>query len=204
MTGRACEWCDAPMRLAREGARFCSPNHRLRAHRAAKRNDSMRVAVPVEMAARERWMRWELVRRGDRFTKRPVAVDGSSGSSTNAAKWASLDAACASSLGVGVGFALGDGIGCIDLDHAIVDGVVAEWALEILARTPGTYVEVSQSGEGLHIFGWLPEGGGRNIRDGVRCVEFYSAGRYIAVTGNRFDGSPLKLADLRGAVASIL
>lgn len=45
--------------------------------------------------------------------------------------------------------------------------------------------KVSQSGEGVHVFVEAPEGPGSKIRDGERCVEFYSAGRYIAVTGHK-------------------
>lgn len=98
----------------------------------------------------------------------------------------------ASKVGDGLGFALGDGIGCIDLDHCVDDGVLADWAAAILDRLPATYTEVSPSGHGLHIWGRIPERPGRRVGN----VEVYSAGRYITVTGNRWGDCPSTLADL--------
>lgn len=149
------------------------------------------------MTSKDRWVRREK-------TKRPVTLARKPASSTNPSTWASYAEAKDSTVGAGLGFVLGDGVGCIDLDHCFIDGDLAGWAEEIVASCPATFMEVSQSGDGLHIFGLLPEGGGRNLRSGERSVEFYSAGRYIAVTGDRFRGSPSKLADLSGVVASVL
>ena len=149
------------------------------------------------MTEKHRWVRRTA-------SKRPVTVGGKAASSTSADTWSAYSAAAASKAGVGLGFVLGDGVGCIDLDHCFEDGKLVSWAQEIVDRCPETFMEVSQSGEGLHIFGLLPEGGGRNIRGGGSNVEFYSVGRYIAVTGDRFNGSPSKLADLSGVVASVL
>ncbi len=72
--------------------------------------------------------------------------------------------------------------------------MVAAWAQAVVDANPGTYIEISRSGEGLHIFGRLDEAAGRNFRDGERAIEFYSTGRYIALTGNRFGSAPLRLA----------
>lgn len=44
------------------------------------------------------------------------------------------------------------------------------------------------SGTGLHIFLPMPEGRGRKVRDGGVSVEVYSRARYIAVTGDRYEG----------------
>ncbi|WP_348770206.1 hypothetical protein [Arthrobacter sp. E3] len=88
----------------------------------------------------------------------------------------------------------GDGIGVLDLDHAIVDGVILPWAAEVLAANPGTFTEVSQSGEGLHIWGLLVAGKGRKIRDG-RNIEIYTTGRYVAL-GTALTGTTTKLLPL--------
>jgi primase-polymerase (primpol)-like protein len=196
MSDSRCEYCGSSLLLLRSGARFCSTKCRVYSARAGR--------IPVEMTEKARWMRWTPVQRGDKITKRPVTVTGKAASSTNPETWAAYSDAKSSTAGVGLGFALGEGIGCIDLDHCIDNGVVAGWAQEILDAAPATYVEVSQSGSGLHIFGYLAEAPGRNIRDGVRSVEFYSAGRYIAVTGKRFESAPARLADLSEVVASVL
>jgi primase-polymerase (primpol)-like protein len=117
--------------------------------------------------------------------------------------WARYGPAKRSATGDGLGFVLGDGVGCIDLDHCLNGDRVAPWAQAILDRSPSTYVEISMSGDGLHIFGLLPEGRGRVIRDGRASIEFYSTGRYIAVTGNRWGSSPSSLADLSEVVATL-
>lgn len=192
---RTCEYCGTSINLLREGARFCSTKHRVYASRKPR--------FPREMTEKTCWIRWKPVARGEKITKKPITVTGKSASSTDAGTWSSFPEANASTEGVGLGFVLGGGIGCIDLDHCITDGVVADWAQAILDRCPPTFIEVSQSGEGLHIFGLIPEGPGRNIRRGDTAVEFYSADRYIAMTGDRFKVSPSSLADLSEVIASI-
>lgn len=188
------------MTLARADARFCSGACRIAAHRAAKR-----APFPAEMVAAERWLRWRPVRRGSRTTKKPVTVAGRAASSTDPSTWSSFDAARASSAGAGLGFALGAGVGCIDLDHCIrPDGSLEPWAERILAACPPTFMEVSQSGTGIHIFGLLPEAPGRNLRSFGVKVEVYSTGRFMAVTGERFRGAPMVLADLTEVLAAVV
>lgn len=106
----------------------------------------------------------------------------------------------ASKVGHGLGFVLGEGVGCIDLDGVLVDGGLVPAAVDLLASLPKTWVEISPSGKGLHVWGLLPEGPGRvMVRDGI-SVERYSRGRYITVTGRRWDNSPLVLGDLSSAL----
>ncbi|GAA3581167.1 hypothetical protein GCM10022198_00330 [Klugiella xanthotipulae] len=136
-----------------------------------------RPQLPAELRERARW-----VRRDAR--KRPLdAITGKSASSTNPSTWAEYVEAKHATFGVGLGFVLGDGIGCIDLDHCLDDGVPTAECARYLADYPRHYVEVSPSGDGLHIWGTLPEGKGtRQIIRGL-SVERYSIGRYITITG---------------------
>lgn len=166
------------MHLPREGAKFCTSKCRVYAYRAAKR----RPAFPEAMTGRRRWVR----RDADKV---PLTGAGRYASSTNSRTWASFEHVSKSSVGVGMGFVLGDGVGCWDFDHCIVDGELTAWAREAIAAIsePIIFSEVSQSGEGVHVFVNAPEGPGRKIRDGERNIEFYSAGRYIAVTGNKLN-----------------
>jgi primase-polymerase (primpol)-like protein len=129
------------------------------------------------MTSRRRWVR----RDGNKV---PLTGAGRYASSTNSKTWASFEHVAKSEVGVGMGFVLGDGIGCWDFDHCFTGGKLADWAREALAAITERviFTEVSQSGEGLHVFVEAPEAPGRKIRDG-RNIEFYSAGRYIAVTG---------------------
>jgi primase-polymerase (primpol)-like protein len=182
MTSSKCDRCGASTLTLRAGARYCSTKCRVYAAREAKRG----LILPPEMTQRARFVRYT-----DR--KVPRTIDGQSASSTDPTTWSTFSDAAASTVGEGVGFVLGAGIGCIDLDHALHNGVVDDWAQLVLDSNPDTYVEISRSGEGLHIFGLLNEAPGRKIRDG-RNIEVYSAGRYIALTGKRHGASPATLA----------
>lgn len=171
MSNRCCEECGEPLRLYRSQARTCSARCRKRLSR--------RPGLPKAMTERARWIRRT-------STKRPITVAGQPASSTDPATWSTFAEAKASSAGVGLGFVLGDGIGCIDLDHCFGGGALADWAAEYIRSVsePVVFAEVSQSGEGVHLFIEAPEAPGRKIRDG-RNIERYTAGRYIAVTGNK-------------------
>ncbi len=99
----------------------------------------------------------------------------------------------------GVGFVLnGDGIACLDLDDCLHDGVLEAWAQEIVDRCPRTYIEISPSGHGLHVFGYATVGKGR-----IGQVEVYDRARYICITGRRFGSFPRRLADISAVVASV-
>jgi primase-polymerase (primpol)-like protein len=96
-----------------------------------------------------------------------------------------------------------DRIVCIDLDHALVDGELLPWARRIVDGLPATYIEVSPSGTGLHIWGFGSVGRGRRMRDGEASVEVYDRGRYITVTRRPFEDAPSKLADLSEVIANL-
>lgn len=107
--------------------------------------------------------------------------------------------------GVGLGFVLdGDGIACIDLDHCLADGVPDAATERLLSRLPRTFIEISPSGDGLHVWGVAEvRRGRRTVRGGV-ATEVYGTGRYITVTGRRFRNSPTRLADLTEVLAAII
>lgn len=181
---RVCEFCEGGLSpLQRVDSKFCSGRCRTAAHRAGR--------PPRELTSRARWVRWDP-------SKRPLTVAGRAASSTDPATWSDYQSARDSSAGVGVGFALGDGIGCIDLDDCLTDGVLSPLAEWVLALCPGTWVEVSPSGRGLHVWGWLTLDRGM-VRPGV---EVYPHGRYMTVTGDRFAG-PVKLGSLERAARLI-
>ena len=75
----------------------------------------------------------------------------------------------------------------IDLDHCIKDGIISEEAAEILELCRDQYVEISQSGTGIHILvlGDL-EKGFKNSRAGV---EMYCENRFCAMTGSTITNS---------------
>ncbi|MYV76226.1 DNA primase [Streptomyces sp. SID1046] len=193
---RTCEHCAGPMPLmARQHARYCDARCRSKAHRAKK------TTLPVELTTADRWIRRSA-------TKVPLTTAGMAASSTNSRTWSTYTDAAASTVGAGLGFVLSDvdDIVCIDLDHCLstLTGRLAPWAAAILRDAGATYVEVSPSGDGLHIWGRADVRQGRRIRrpDGT-AVEIYGTGRYIAMTGRRHGSSPSILADLSAVVAHI-
>lgn len=155
------------------------------------------MPVPAQMAMAERWMRWKLVRRGDGATKRPLTWDGRCASSTDRTTWTALPTAEESRVGDGLGFALGDGFACLDLDHCYDSrGYLADWAKMIVAPYVGrTWIEISPSHDGLHVWGLCGERRGVKVR-GLMDVEAYSRGRYMTYTGHCWRDSPARLADL--------
>lgn len=171
------------MKLYRAGARYCSGACSVAAHRESKK-----AAVPIFSAVMMSSARW--VRHDAR--KAPVRADnGRYASSTNLATWPTYEAAVGSVHGVGLGWVLGEGVGCLDLDYYIgLSGALAPWAQELVDahRAEALLIEVSQSGRGLHIFLPMEPGRGTKERAGGRRVETYppDSGRYIAATGRRY------------------
>ena len=174
---RSCLECHVrlPLTLASR-AKFCSAACKQRAYRRRSRR-----GLPTELTARPRWVRHDA-------SKRPLTLFGRAASVTDPRTWTTYEKAAASTVGAGLGIVLGDGLGCVDLDHCIEGGVLAPWAAEVLDewRDRAVFIERSMSGTGLHVFAPMAEGPGRRIRDGERNIEIYSRARYIAVTGRRW------------------
>ena len=99
------------------------------------------------MTSRARWVRHDA-------RKRPLTASGGPASVTDSSTWSTYAEAARSPHGTGLGIVLGDGLGCIDLDHCIEGGVLAPWAAEVLDewRDRAVFIEVSMSGTGLHLF----------------------------------------------------
>ena len=163
---RRCEVCGVEFE-GRSDARFCSDKHRVAAHRMWRTVMTTLTEMP----------RWAIF--GD--DKAPYQRDGSRASVTDPTTWATA----AELTGHGrLGFMLGDGIACIDLDGCVVDGVATDAARAFLERFSYSYVELSQSGRGLHIWGQADERKGKRwtTDDGLK-VEWYSRERFMGFTG---------------------
>lgn len=175
-----CKQCETRLPVSeRRGpsAEYCGSACRMRAYRKRKRSQE----IPYEMRRRERW-----IRRDEQ--KRPFTVHGWYASVKKPHTWTTYARAVDSEVGTGLGFVLGDGIGCIDLDHCIDSrGRVEPWAQRYIDRWRGRaiMIEKSMSGRGVHIFLPMEETRGRMVRLPGRSVEVYSWRRYIAVTGDR-------------------
>lgn len=174
----------------RSDAVYCSGRCRVYAFR------ELRGQIPRALLDIPRWVLFD-----DR--KIPRRVDCSAASSTDPDSWVPFVTAAeaARDYGRGVGFVLnGDGIACIDLDHCIIDGRLTDLARQVLAAAAGTYVEVSPSGTGLHVWGLGVVG------KGVRGsgVEVYDRGRYMTVTGRRWRAAGRGLIDIQPLIDSLI
>ena len=167
-----CEQCaeTIPVKAGRV-PRYCSGACRQKAYRA-RAGQRVTSPFPQEMRSADRWVRAD--------GKRPIMADGRPASSTNPRTWAPFEGV-AQGAGDGMGFMLGDGFACLDLDHCIDDrGRLSHLAQSIVAQNPGAFIEKSMSGHGLHVFGRLPARRGRKLAG----LEVYSQARFIRTTGD--------------------
>lgn len=121
--------------------------------------------------------------------KRPITITGEPASTTKPTTWSRF----AEVENDAHGIMLGGGLGCIDLDSCFTaEGDLTPLARRIVAKNPGAFIEISQSGKGLHIFGLRPEGPGLR-RQGI---EVYSWGRFIRTTGEVYQRGGLEELNL--------
>jgi primase-polymerase (primpol)-like protein len=132
---------------------------------------------PESLATLLNWVNWRLEpdKNSDRTIKVPYNPHtGYKASSTNPKSWGTLEQALLAQekyLFSGIGFVFTEkcGIIGIDIDKCLADGNPNTVAADILAMLPPTYIELSPSSSGLHIFlrGALPKGGNRSSKTGV-------------------------------------
>lgn len=147
--------------------------------------------VPEEMKDLPRWVKWKKVAKKDRhgntkWSKIPYSIkDNSSFNWNNPSKWESYNTAKKYTDGFdGLGYVLveKDNIVAIDLDNCIENGKLNSFAKKIVKEFDETYMELSQSGKGIHIFlkGSIP----KNMNLQSLGIEMYKDNRYIALTGD--------------------
>ncbi|MBK8977647.1 MAG: PriCT-2 domain-containing protein [Planctomycetes bacterium] len=181
----------------------------------------VRERAPAELVALPRWIAWNgaLDERG-RLSKTPLDARTGRGARTNdPSTWATFDAALAYALRTdrvgGLGFVLTDSdYWALDLDHVLDQRsrAVAPPVQRLLSCLPPTYVEVSPSGDGLHvIFAGRrpPELLGTRARDAFgpgRHLEVFggNSSRYLTVTGRLWSGSAGLAAATPQAIEAVL
>ena len=145
------------------------------------------------LAARRCFVLYRLVPRPDGRTDK-VPTNPLTGENSNAqddSTWmlpgVAAGYAAAYGAGYGVGIALRDpcGLFVFDLDHCVIDGKLSPIAEQFVTQFAGCYIEFSQSGTGVHIFGSYsgapPAHSNKNSEHGI---ELYTARRFIALTGD--------------------
>ncbi len=156
--------------------------------------------IPLVLRETPRWVNWEAVPRADgRVGKVPINphTPPRHASSTDPRTWAPFDLSVGVSVGSGGTYGIGfvfsrdDAIFGLDLDHCLTANSDT-WSHRVLERFPPTYVEVSPSREGLHLYayGAVP----RSIK--TARGELYGWGRFFTVTGETLAGSAPGLATI--------
>jgi hypothetical protein len=158
------------------------------------------------LRGQKRWVLWKNERdKNGRTTKVPKRADGLNASSTDPSTWATHDELTPPPQGMaGVGVALGGGLVGVDLDACLVDGVLEDWADEIVERL-NTYCEVSPSGGGIKLLMRAPGdervnasvqwGEQLTMPDGTakrRELALYSAGKYFTITERAWRDRPIR------------
>jgi putative DNA primase/helicase len=147
--------------------------------------------IPERLAERPQWVCWCLEEREGKPTKVPY-VPGTvrRASSTDLMTWATFSEARAAYEagepvaydGLGFVFCSADPFVGIDLDDCCDpnSGEISPWAQEIIDSVQEGYVEISPSGNGVHVIveGTVRGGG---VRRGK--VEMYGRERFFTITG---------------------
>ena len=158
--------------------------------------------IPQELRNLKQWGLFELkwVESRKKNTKIPInPYDGSAGKSNDPNTWSDFDTAMRALNDVeradGLAFYFANGYVGLDIDH--IDSNLEDWRVgdndpnnlvnKFQDLTDNTYMEVSQSGTGIHaIFkGKIP---GKRRRKGN--YEMYQTGRFFALTGNNIIPDP--------------
>ena len=150
--------------------------------------------LPEEMKNLKRFVGWKKEELEGKVAKLPFSlIDGQGKDWNKADKWLNFKDAKDKKSPLGFVLVEEDKIVCIDLDRAIIDGKLSPRAEDIVKAFAGTYMEISQSGQGLHIFakGSLDN----NLNLSAKGIEMYKNNRYIALTGHVGEGKFFPISD---------
>lgn len=162
-------------------------------------------SIPGELKAIPHWLLWKLEGRAGKPSKIPYQITGELARVNDPASWSEFETVLTAYLrggwsGIGIVLTEDDDLVGVDLDKVLNPdtGELDPEAARIVADLP-TYCEVSPSGRGLRLFGFgsLPQGGRRKGR-----IEMYESGRYLTVTGCRFNGHD-SLAEITEPLARV-
>jgi primase-polymerase (primpol)-like protein len=116
--------------------------------------------LPEEMKKLKRFVGWRKEELNGKVAKLPFSlIDGKANEWNHPERWINFNEAKTMNEPLGFVLVEEDRIICIDLDHAIQGGKLTPMAKEVIESFTGTYMELSQSGKGIHIFakGTIPD-----------------------------------------------
>ena len=143
--------------------------------------------IPSAMKGYKQFICWTLVDKGGKKPDK-VPTDPLTGNYIdphNPAVWMDSQTAeqyAAMGYGVGFVFTKEDPFFFLDIDECLVDGQWSNIATHMCTTFAGCYVEISHSGDGLHIFG-SGSYSNHGCRNQPLGMELYTSGRFCALTG---------------------
>lgn len=139
--------------------------------------------IPKELTDRNQWALSN--------NKAPYQTNGERASSTDISTWTSYEDVINKSNHVGYFISEHDPYTVIDLDDCIINGVINDEAKRIVDSL-NSFTEISQSGNGLHIFVKAKKPGNRS-KNAEKGFEMYDKERFMVMTGNHLEGTPLEI-----------
>lgn len=168
-------------------------------------------AIPQLLKDLKRWLCWQLQPAEPKLRKVPMTPKNGkliNASVTDPENWLTFDEAISwynRGLCSGIGFVLTNNtpkVCCVDVDHCRnADGSLTDEAKAVMGICQNSFTEVSQSGDGAHV--WFIDDdfdGGRKKGN----VEVYATDRYIAMTGVRVQSSSTELLTVNGACRKVI
>lgn len=157
--------------------------------------------IPTLLKEYPQWVCWSYVFRGEgkKPDKRPLNARSRKNAGVHWRNtWASFEQAYTSYLshredgiaGIGLVLTHEDPFVAVDVDDCISEGAITGPAAEVV-RVLKSYTEFSPSGRGLRIFTAAPD---YQENHKSKSVEIYSHSRFVTITGQHVEGTPLEIA----------
>lgn len=175
--------------------------------------------IPLQLRQAKRWAPWAAPwdEEKQKYGKVPRRAHSPEHGLSNGSLhgWVTFDAAMAAyrahpDMLAGVGYLMtgAHGVVGVDLDYCVTNGVVDDWAAEIIAQLD-SYTEFSPSGTGLHVMlsgdlaeDWSAKLGEKSAKQ--PGIDVYGGGaRFLTMTGAHYPGSPRDLRPAGRALAKL-
>jgi len=147
--------------------------------------------IPNELKAIPHWILWGYREKDGNIIK--VPIDPKTGAWINAhdpKNWLTFEEAIKYSkelkLGIGFDFTKDLGYVFIDMDHVYKNGIIEDPRIKSITENADTFIEISPSGEGLHLFFKCPKFDFGSTKIEGLPIEVYDKARFTTFTGMPF------------------
>jgi hypothetical protein len=151
------------------------------------------------------WRTFPPRRVGGKPVKLPCSAAGTPIDGTDERRWLDFGSAAglAARSGLGLGIALGWGLGGLDLDRCRVEGgTLSELARRLLRHFP-TYCEVSPSRTGVKAYFLAGAAFTTTAKVDAKGIELYAGRRFFALTGRPAGAAVVRIADCTAAACTL-